>query len=377
MDLKAMFEEYRGLWEQMKAANDAAQVEIKRYGATSQELKTIIDTLNGRIDELEVKMKRPAQAPGTSGPLSEAKAAFLTFARKGAEALTPEQRKSLIRGDDTQGGYLASPEITQEIIKGITEFSPVRRFARVRTTSAKSIQVRKRTASFAAQWTSERGTRSETTGLAYGMEELPAHEMYALVDISLSDLEDSDFDLEAELRSEFEEQFGVAEGTAFVTGNSVGKPEGIMSNDSIGEVVSGAAATITGDGVVALYYELMDAYAQNASWMAKRSTLKAIRQLKDGMGNYLWSPGLAGGIPATILDRPYAEAADMPAIAANAYPLVFGDLRRAYVIADRVRIEVQRDPYTQPGFVRFHARKRVGGQVVLAEAIKKLKIAAS
>ena len=94
----------------------------------------------------------------------------------------------------------------------------------------------------------EQGTRSETTGYATGLREIPTHELYALVDISEQELEDSVFNLEQEMSAEFGEQFAKAEGTAFVSGNGVGKPEGFLTNSSIGTVNSGAAAAVILDG---------------------------------------------------------------------------------------------------------------------------------
>ena len=69
----------------------------------------------------------------------------------------------------------------------------------------------------------------------------------------------------------------------------------------------------------------------------------------------------------------------MPDVAANAFPIVFGDINSAYRIYDRIGLTLLRDPFTQAtnGIIRFHARRRVGGDVVLAEAILKLKIATS
>ena len=86
---------------------------------------------------------------------------------------------------------------------------------------------------------------------------------------------------------------------------------------------------------------------------------------------------LQAGVPNTILGYPYVEVTDMPNIAGNAFPVMFGDFRRAYLIIDRVALSVLRDPYTVAanGNVRYLARRRVGGQVVQAEAIVKQKIA--
>ena len=109
----------------------------------------------------------------------------------------------------------------------------------------------------------------------------------------------------------------------------------------------------------------------SAVWMMNRSTIGQIRRLKDGDGEYLWAPGLAGGVPNTINGAPYVEAADMPDVGASAKPVAFGDFRRGYVIVDRIAMEMLRDPYTQAtsGAVRMIFRRRVGGQVVLPEAI--------
>src|SRR5581483_11176030 len=141
--------------------------------------------------------------------------------RVGNLDMGPSEVKVLTETDDTGGGYLAPPEYVQEIIKGIILYSPVRGLARVRTTSMRSVRVPKRTGTFAAVWVAEIGSRSETTGLTYGLEEIPIHELYALADIANQDLEDSAFDLNAELQMEFSEQFAKAEGAGFVNGTAI------------------------------------------------------------------------------------------------------------------------------------------------------------
>jgi len=87
---------------------------------------------------------------------------------------------------------------------------------------------------------------------------------------------------------------------------------------------------------------------------------------------------LVSGVPNTILGYPYVEATDMPNVGANAFPVAFGDFSKAYMIVDRVALAVLRDPFTQAttGNVRYIARRRVGGQVVLPEAIVKQKVSA-
>ncbi|MDR5730098.1 MAG: phage major capsid protein, partial [Terriglobia bacterium] len=124
-------------------------------------------------------------------------------------------------------------------------------------------------------------------------------------------------------------------------------------------------------------------YWPNARYVLNRFTLRDIRTLKDTQGNYLWQPaadgihGLSTGLPATLYGYPYTIAVDYPTAAANAYTVTFGDHSLAYWIADRIEMQLLRDPFTQAsaGAVVLHARKRVGGQIVLPEAINALKMA--
>lgn len=293
------------------------------------------------------------------------------------------QMKALNVGTDTAGGYLAPAEFVAEIIKGITDLSPVRMLVRVRTTASKAVQIPKRTGQFAARRNAELGTKTETEGLAYGLEEMTAPELFALVDISNEMLEDSGFDIEAEVRNEAAEQFAVKEGAEFVSGTGVDMMQGILVNADVAEVNSGTAATIAdvdgqANGLLSLKYGLKAGYARNAFWLMNRTTMGSVRKLKSSDKQYIWMPGLANGAPNTIDGDPYVEIPDMPSEGAGLYPIAYGDFRRGYTMVDRITMEMLRDPYTQAagGKIRFIFRKRVGGKVTLAEAIRKLKCSA-
>jgi HK97 family phage major capsid protein len=335
--------------------------------------------MQGQVEKLETVLKRP-DSGFDSKSIDESLHVFDAYCRKGFDALSDAEKKALTVSNDSTGGYLAPPEYVRELIKDITEISPIRGIARVRSTGARSIQVPKRTGTFSAQWVAESGTRSETTGYQVGLEEIPAHEYYALVDISEQDLEDSVFDLEAEMQSEFSTQFAKAEGAAFVSGNAVGKPEGFMTNSDVSEVNSGNGTALLADGLLSLVHSIKSDYANNATFVFNRSTLSEIRKLKDTAGQYVFQAGmsLVQGVPNTILGYPYVEATDMPNVGANAFPVAFGDFSRAYMIVDRIALAVLRDPFTQAttGNVRYIARRRVGGQVILPEAIVKQKVSA-
>lgn len=423
-DIKAVVDPLMTAFEEYKKTNDQRLDEIKKKGVADplhdEKLAKLEKTIAGfeginatltaqaatikaaqeeaaeakeRAEKLELRLNRP----GTGGADGEAqrKKKHDTWLRASMKAISmgvfnlPEaerkaldevaaEMKALSLNPDTAGGYLAPVEYVQEIIKAETEMSPVRSLVRVRPTTAKSIQIPKRTGQFAAQWVAEQGTRSETTGLAYGLEEIHAHEVYALVDISNQMLEDTVFDMEAELRMEAAEQFAVAEGAALVSGATPGKPAGFMVDANVETTNSGAATTITADGMITLKHAVKTAYTRNANFVMNRTTLGSVRKLKDGSGQYLWMPGLAMGKPNTIDGDPYVELPDMPSEGAGLKPIAYGDFRRAYILVDRIAMEVLRDPYTQAtsGNVRFIMRRRIGGQVVLAEAIRTLTCAA-
>jgi HK97 family phage major capsid protein len=295
------------------------------------------------------------------------------------EWLGVSSQKAMIVGDDEAGGYLAPEEYVNEIIADTVEFSPIRGLARIRTTSRKAVTIPKKTGSISATWVEETGNRADSGNPTYGMERLQSYEMHGLIKVSRQELEDAAFNVEGFIREELSEQFGSAEGTAFVLGTGTGQPQGILSNASVTSVNSGHATEITADGLIDLYFEPKEIYANNGVFLMARSTLKAIRKLKDGQGQYLWTPGFkTDAKPATIMDRPYVVCPDMPTIAASAYPVAFGDWRRAYYILDRVVMEIITDPYSSKsvGMIEISARKRVGGQVVAPFAIKKLKISA-
>jgi len=373
-------EETKAKIEEINQAIAAKFEELKKGGTTESDFLEFKKKADERLDEIETKMNRPPIEVPRAGEEKEKSAehkALMQWCRKGI--VGPEESKVLRVADDTAGGYLASPEISNELLKTLVEFSNIRSIARVRPTSNIEIWVRKRTGTFAAAHVGETGTKAETTGLAYGMEKIPNHELYADVIISNQELEDSDFNLEAEIALEAGEQFGVAEGTDFVKGDGVNKAEGFLSNAAV------LAAKIPGDtsgdlsvtDILNTYYGLKEPYANGATWILRRATMQKVVLFKDAANHYIWMPSLTTAMPNTLLGRPILECPDMPAVASDAYAVAFGNFRIGYTISDRLQISILRDPYSKKlqGAVEFTVRKRVGGQVVQAEAIKVLQIA--
>lgn len=365
----------------------------------AQRLKT-----DETIDALEVKLSRLSLGDdhGKSSKrerLAEVKARADTWARAvhvairdGQHNLGPDQLKlldavnaeykALNVSDDTAGGYLAPVDFVPEILKAVVLISPVRQLVRIRTTAMKSMKIPRRTALLSATWEDEEQLAVPATGLKYGLVEVFTKGLRAIVDISNDMLEDSAFDMGAEILDEVSEQYAVSEGAAFVNGSGPGQPEGFLVNKEViaaaNVTKTGDATHLTADSTIAAYHNLKTAYARNAVWAANRQTVGTLRQLKDSVGQYLFMMGLPNGAPNTILGAPYVEVPDMPAVGAGAYPLAIGDFNRGYSLVDRVSMQMLRDPYTQAAGnnVRYLFRKRLGGQVTMPEAIQPVLVSA-
>ena len=405
VEVKSAIDGMASAFEEFKKANDErlAQIEEKgsvdpllegKLSALEAEMQKFDDVnnqiaaqkakdeqLEEKLAQFETMLKRPNSGVEAKS-VDEKMEIFGRWIRKGDGAIDEMEKKALTVGTDATAGNYAPAEYIEELIKVITEISPVRSVARVRQTSNKEIEVPSKTASFAAAWTAETGSRSETTGYTTSLNTIPTHELYALVDISQALLEDSVFDLEAEMNIEFAEQFAKAEGNAFIAGNGTNKPTGITNGSTVATGVTAASTTaVTADELMELVHSLKTDYARNAAFMLNRSTLGEVRKLKDTAGQYIFQAGFSGqaGLPNTILGHSYVEAPDVADMAAGAKSIIFGDFRRGYMIVDRVALSVLRDAYTQAasGNIRYLARRRVGGEVVLAEAMTVLAQAAS
>lgn len=365
-----MFDKMQSAWEAMKSLMDKQTEYLEKRGHESAELKEKIENVNARIDEIETKFARPS---ASSTEISTEMKEFRDFLAKG---VVPSGLKAaLTTQNEAAAGYLAPTEFVAEVISKIEPISPVRQVARVIPTRAQRLQVPIRTAHATAALTAEDVATSEDSTLAYGLVNVDTYDIRVWRAASTSLLAASGIDLEKDLAENFAESIARKEGYYFIAGDGSDEPEGVMSNVSISSVNSGSASAITADGIISAFYTLPEQAARNATWALKRATLGKIRTFKDASGNYLWQPYMSEGTPPSILGAPYIECPDMPAEGANTYPVIVGDFKNGYVIADHLDLQIIRDPYTlaEKGVVRFLASKSVGGAVVNSSAFIKVK----
>lgn len=359
-------------------------------GQTTEKVEKINNAMEGFEAELK-KIRLDIQRPGYATQKDEdvafqKKSAFMKLLKNGGpQGLSAPELKALEIGNNPSAGYLAPIEFVREIILAEEDVDPIRGLARVMATRAPALHIPRRTATAAGAWVAESGTRSADTALAYGVEEIPTHTYVARIDLSRQMLTDSAFDMEAVVRQELALDLAQAEGAAFVSGSGIARPQGFINDANVSTVNSLAASTLTASGLINCYYELLDGYAKNATWVLKRTSLRKIRKLQDGNGVFLWQPGLSGGQPSTILDRPYVESTSMHTgnssdkyTAANNKPVAFADWKRFYCVVDRLEMFFMLDQFSgaSTGQVRWYAEKRTGGKVIDPAAGKIQKISA-
>ena len=344
-----------------------------------------------RLEAMDSELSRPMNAPITEKPArtremdektgraSDAyKKAFWNQLRRKNE-MTPELRNALETGTDSEGGYLVPDEFETTLVQGLTQNGVIRANAHVITTSSGLHKIPIVASHGSAAWIDEEGAYTESDEV-FGQVQLDAHKVGTVIKVSEELLNDSAFNLESYINSEFSRRIGDKEEQAFLVGNGTAKPTGILNATGGGTVgVTAASATaITADELVDLYYALCAPYRKNAVWILNDATIKLIRKLKTGDGQYLWQPGIKDGELNTILGRPYFTSPFMPTAAAGAKTIIFGDLSY-YWIGDRQGITFKRlnELYAGNGQVGFMASKRLDGKTVLPEAIQILQMKAN
>ena len=362
---KAFLDSHRNDKGVLSAEDDAA------YTRMEQEITDLgkeIARLE-RQEALEAELNRPVNKPLTGKPMSgkedaktgratdEYRQNFWNMMR--SKAPMPSVVNALQIGTDSEGGYLVPDEYERTLVEALEEENIFRQLARVIQTSSGDRKIPVVATKGTASWIDEEG----------------AYKLGTMIKVSEELLNDSVFDLESYISREFARRIGAKEEEAFFTGDGSGKPLGILAASGGAEtgITAASATAITADELIDLFYSLKSPYRRNAVWVLNDSTIKAVRKLKDGSGQYLWQPSLTAGTPDTILGRPVRTSAYMPAIAASAKTIAFGDFSY-YWIADRQGRSFKRlnELYAANGQVGFLASQRVDGKMILPEAVKVL-----
>ena len=281
-------------------------------------------------------------------------------------------------GTDSEGGYLVPDEFEHTLVEALEEENFFRGIATVIQTSSGDRKIPVVATKGTASWIDEEGAYPESDD-SFGQVSIGAYKVATMLKVSDELLNDSVFDLEAYISKEFGRRIGAKEEEAFFTGDGKGKPTGIFNAaGGASDGVTTAAAGITFDDVMDLFYAVKSPYRKKAVWVLNDTTVKALRKLKDNNGNYIWQPSVQAGQPDMILNRPYHTSAYVPEVAAGAKVMAFGDFSY-YWIADRQGRSFKRlnELFAANGQVGFLASQRVDGKLILSEAVKTMAIKGS
>ncbi|ADO42297.1 phage major capsid protein [Ketogulonicigenium vulgare] len=361
---------------------------ISDFNVFAGEVKQRLEQQETRMTRLDRKSAyRPAlsAAVDTDAPHQKAFDAYLRSGDDDGLRHIEIEGKAMSTAVAADGGYLVSPQTAQTIQSVLNATASIRAISSVVNVDASSYDVLVDRTEPGAGWASETGTVAESTTPVIDRISIRLHELSALPKVSQRLLDDSAFDLEDWLATRIAQRFARAEAAAFVNGDGVDKPNGFLtvtkvanasfSWGNLGYVATGSTAALPADSIVDLVYALGAEYRAGASFVMNSKTTGVLRKLKDSDGRFLWSDGLAAGEPARLMGYPVLIAEDMPDIAANAFPVAFGNFTAGYTIAERADLRVLRDPFSAKPHVLFYATKRVGGAVTDYAAIKLLRYA--
>ena len=228
-----------------------------------------------------------------------------------------------------------------------------------------------------ASWIDE-GEEIPESDTTFGQTMLSAYKLGTMIKISNELLNDSAFDLATYIARRFGVRMGNAEERAFITGDGVGKPLGLLAETGGAKVGVTAAQkdAVTFDEIFKLYYALKAPYRKKAQFLCNEALVLQLMTIKDNNGNYIWKPGLEIGKPDTLLNRPLKTSAFMPEIKGGSKVMAFGDYSY-YWVADRQNRTFRRlnELYARTDQVGFLTTQRVDGKLILPEAVQLLQMA--
>ena len=408
MELKDLLEKQNKAFAEFKEANDARLGALEAKGSVDPLLEEKVDKANAEITrlskllgELEAKAKRPRSLgdAGLSDEAAEHKEAFLGFIRKGREdGLRELEQKALNVTTGSDGGFAVPEELDRMIIDLVQDGSPMRQECNVVQVGSGDYKKLVNVHGTGSGWVDEDDTRAETTSPALAQVAAVMGEIYANAYATQTALDDIFFGAEQWLAAEIGAAFALAENTAFTSGDGTKKPKGFLAyataatadatrafgtiehiaTGGSGAFKTASASVSPADDLVTAIYKLKAGLRTGAKFMMNSTVLAGVRKWKAyGTGDYLWQPSTVAGQPSTLLGYPVVENEDMPAVAANALAIAFGNFKRAYTIVDRFGVRLLRDPYSAKPYVTFYATKRVGGMLVDSTAVKVIKLASS
>lgn len=368
----------------LSAEDDATYTGMeKELAAITNEIKRM-----ERREAVEAELSKPVNKPITAKPMSgsgegEEKTGRASNAYKQGmlKALRTNFRQVsnvLSEGIDADGGYLVPEEYDDRLVEGLEEENIMRKLGHTITTSGER-KINIAATKPAAAWIDE-GEELTWGDAKFAQINLDAHKLHVAVKVTEELLYDNAFQLEKYILRQFAKALANAEEDAFLNGNGVGQPLGLLASEGGAEIGVTTAATddITYDELVDLVYSLKRPYRKSAAFLTNDQTIGYLRKLKDQNGHPLWHDSVEDGEPGRILGFKVFTSPYFPVMTAGVPAIAFGDFSY-YNIGDRgTRSFAElKELFAGNGMVGFVAKERVDGKLILPEAVKLLKMASA
>ncbi|RAH97624.1 phage major capsid protein [Acuticoccus sediminis] len=345
---------------------------ISELKASLAETTKAFDALKTDHQKLATRLNRPGVITAKTEDAAETETkAFRAFVAGDQKALS-------VTGDSGgKGGVLAPATFQATVQRLLIEASPFRQFASVMTIGAPSIELPVQDSAVQVSWVGENETRPDTDA-AFSTLTIDTFGMGAQVSISNDLIADSQVDIMSIIASDFAKQAAKAEGLAFLDGDGTKKPTGLLRNANVA-VQDATGTTLAIDDIVDLTVSLPNEYARSSKLFMNRKTRAALRKLALAEAPDAWGDSLAAGTPSTFLGFPIIELPDLDDVAADATPILFGDLAQTFRVVDRAGLTLFSDPYTKAAnnMTVVHVNRRVGGAVINPDAMTFYTMAAA
>jgi HK97 family phage major capsid protein len=294
----------------------------------------------------------------------------------------PHEVKDLAEGAGDTGGYLVPEEFSREILKVELENSVVRS-AGARTINMTTPIMRIPALNMAsnaagsmyggvtAYWTAENAAKTESEP-DFKRVNLEPKKLCGYTESSDELVDDAIVSMGNLLSDMFGEVLAFEEDYAFLTGDGVGKPQGITVAPCFITVSRNSGSIIVTADVIDMLARFKGNMSR-ATWIVNQSALPYIYKLLDENDNYIWHPGNSGSIatsaPGTLYGIPIRVTEKVPAVGTT------GDLMLCdfgyYLIGDRqgLRVEESMHYKFKNDQKVWRMVKRVDGQPWLDSAI--------
>ena len=269
-----------------------------------------------------------------------------------------------------------------EIVKVARLVNPLLEYATViNTTSGENLQIPSQS-TFSTATIVGQGVSVGTSEPAFNaFTTLGAYKFSALAQLSRELILDAGVDIVGFLAEQFGNAFGFAIGDKLINGTGTVEPTGFLPVAGTGVTGStGVAGAFTGDNVIDLIYSLDGSLRNRPSFamLANATSIAALRKLKDGQGQYLFSVGDSKDRRDLVLGVPVIETPAMPNPGVNANSLAVGDLKSLYIRnAGGLQVDRSDDFAFGNDLATWRATWRIDGALVQRANIRKFRGGAS